>query len=42
VPDGFAFSLTGLLLAALVFLVVFFFVSVVAMLDNFLSHWLSG
>ena len=43
--DGLAFSLTGLLFTdlpgALVFLVAVFFVSVVAMLKNFLPHWLS-
>ena len=40
--DGFTFAVTGLLLTALVFLVTVFFVSVVAMLKNFLPHGLSG
>ena len=43
--DGFTFSLSGLpftdLPGGLVFLVAVFFVSVVAMLKNFLPHWLS-
>jgi hypothetical protein len=42
VLETFAEVFSGLLFTALVFLVAIFFVSVVAMLDNFLSHWLSG
>src|ERR1700741_3044498 len=38
VPETFAEVFSDLLLEALVFLVAIFFVSVVAMLNNFLSH----